>query len=160
MYSPMHGSVGLLLGALLSRVVSSFPLLYALGALLAFISHFICDLYPDYYPIGGWNKKNVLRHWFLWLIIGAIIAFQIYMVVDLRLYLFLLLCYVFANLVDISEAIYRIFRKPSLWVCHPNGWFPWRAKRWQLGRMELTEAIVIEIFINLIIVIFVYWLLK
>jgi len=138
-YTSMHGTAGMLLAAI-SYWLFGWVGAIVLSPILSFCSHlFLLDLYPDYYPEGGWGTlvgdtfiqtiKNALSYLSLWVVIGIILLAQAYLihwfyVANPILGVGLLVSWFFSNAPDFSEALYKAFTKKSLWFMHPNGWFP------------------------------------
>jgi len=169
MYTTMHGSVGMLFAAVLIKMGVKNPYLYLIP--LGFCSHFLCDLYPEFYPRGGWYRREktwlrraynlIVNYYPLWLALCVVLALQIGTLTRVEGVVFLIWGFVLANLVDLTEAIYKIVfgRAKSFWFCH-NGFFPLRVKRWQRGRMGLWQAIGWELGLNFLTISLIWLLLR
>lgn len=108
---------------------------YPFNWIILFVSHFILDLYPDYFTTG------LLTHWKdnLFYGIGELIGLLlliIFSVKQLMLGWTIIPVFIIALFPDITEAIYMFIQyfKPNLprkfWFNH-LGWFPVKVNKWQ-----------------------------
>jgi hypothetical protein len=140
----MHATIGMAIAKIIPIPFISIP--------LAFLSHFIVDLYPEWY-----NKDNKIDT--KEKIMGVI---QILLMLFVAFVLFHEKSWVLwagaiaANLVDLWEAIYGLFKKgKGFWFCHPDGWFPFKVNAWQEFGMRAMQTASLDAVFNSIILILI-----
>lgn len=138
--TPLHAAIGIGIVTLIPNPFISLP--------LAFLSHFLVDLYPEWY---NKDQKLDLKEIIMG-VIEALLFFLICFVVYQKMDIFLVLGAFLANLPDVWDAIYPKFSKrKSFWFCHPEGWFPFKVQHWQeFGMRPLQTAALDSIFVVLI----------
>lgn len=148
-FTPLHATIGITIAKIIPNPWVSLP--------VAFFSHIIVDLYPEWYPsVSGiknkWDFKSYGWKEFTLMII------QCFLVGFILSYLYkeqdwiLLAGAVVANLMDVWDFLWEKITKDKFWF-HHGGWFPFRKTfSWQGQGMRALQNVTLDaMFIILII---------
>jgi hypothetical protein len=154
----LHAAVGI-------AVVKLMPEYPIVGIVVAFISHFVVDLYPEWYKKSGKPIESIksVRELYIYicgysaterLMIGIEVLLAIGVIGALWHVQSPMLWYgaMAALLPDIIEAVnVKLLKRRKLWFCH-GGSFPFRVKTWQgFGMGAIQTAVLDTIFTALLV---------
>lgn len=140
--SALHASIGMAIAKLLPIWWLSLP--------LAFLSHFIMDLYPEA-SVHQYNYYKKENRFFV--ITQILLMIFVILIGILSHNIFIIIAAVLANLPDMWDAVNVIAKRKKIWFCH-GGNFPVKVafKDWQGFSMKpFQNALLDTIFVTLIL---------
>lgn len=137
--TPMHIATGMAVGVVFKNPLISIP--------IAFTSHFLFDLYPEW---GNKDKKintiDVISI-FIEIVLGLATVYVLFLTKNWILYA----CAFAANFVDLWDFICKKITGKKMWFCH-GGNFPFKINGWPFGEMmPLQTAFLDASIISLIL---------
>jgi hypothetical protein len=141
--TPMHMATGMAIVTIIPNPLISIP--------IAVLSHFLFDLYPEWYNKDDKLDKKEIAGGVIELLLGVSILIVLFTEANWLLWVGA----VSANLIDLWEAIYFLITKKKFWFCH-NGYFPVKVKTWQGFGMRALQSSFLDLgFISLIILLII-----
>ena len=149
-FTPLHATVGITLAKVIPNPWVSIP--------VAFFSHIIVDLYPEWYPkVSGlkskWDFKNYTWKEYTLIIVQCLLVGLIISYLIMKGDWILFAGAVAANLMDVWDFIWEKLFKDKFWF-HHGGFFPFRKTfSWQGHGMRALQNVAIDaVFIVLMII--------
>jgi hypothetical protein len=154
----LHAAVGI-------AVVKLMPGYPIVGIVVAFISHFAVDLYPEWYKKTGAPIESIrsIRELYIY-ICGYSGAERAMVIMEALLMIGVIgaLWYMdtaalwygamAALLPDIIEGInIKVLKRKKLWFCH-GGWFPVKVKTWQGFSMAAIQTATLDTVFTVLLV--------
>jgi hypothetical protein len=137
----VHAAIGMGIVTIIPNPWVSIP--------LAFLSHTITDLYPEWYNQDKKYDSKEIAMGIIELLLMIFIGFVLFKENSWILWAGA----VAANLIDLWDAIYYLITKGKrFWFCHPDGWFPIKVSTWQgFGMRALQTATLDSLFVMIIL---------
>ena len=137
--TPLHMATGMAIVTILPNPAISLP--------IAVLSHFLFDLYPEWYNKDDkLDKKEIVGG-----IIEFLLGLSLLAVLFMKTNWLLWVGAIAANIIDLWEAIYFLITKKKFWFCH-HGFFPVKVDSWQGFGMRPLQSSFLDLgFISLMI---------
>lgn len=143
--TPLHATIGIGIASIIPEPITAI--------IASFLSHFVADLYPEWW---GWDpdKKEYNNQE---LAMGFI---EFFLAICVIIFLYnhnwvLSAAAIAANIPDLWEIIYKLIKRDwtkSFWFCH-GGYFPFRVSTWQgFGMRALQTSFLDAMFITIILI--------